>query len=392
MEKARRIQKMSSAIFNEMEEIKKRVEQRGVEVINLGVGSPDRPPAPHIIEAMHKALDNLENYRYPLVGKPVLCRALANWYKKRFGVELDPANEVLVLMGSQDGLAHTAMAFINPGDIALIPDPGYPIYAASIMLAEGDIYPMPLLPENDFLPDLQAIPQEVARRARLLWVNYPNNPVAASANRRFFADLVNFARAHDIVVCHDIAYCELAFDGFQPVSLLEVPGAKEVGIEFYSLSKTYNMAGCRVGFAVGNADILKALNRIKTNIDYGVFNVVQEAGIAALEGPQDCVRENAEYYRRRRDVLVNGLARLGWEVPRPRASMFVWAPLPRGYNCSSREFALKMLHSTGVLVIPGTAFGEMGEGYLRFALVRDEPVLQEAVRRIGEFLRSGEQV
>lgn len=355
------------------------------------MGSPDRPPAQHIIEAMHKALDNLDNYRYPLVGQLALRQAVANWYKNRFRVELDPADEVLVLMGSQDGLAHIAMAYINPGDIALIPDPGYPIYAASIVLAEGEIYPMPLLAKNDFLPDLQAIPQDVARQAKLLWVNYPNNPVAASANRQFFAELVNFAREYDIVVCHDIAYCELAFDGFEPVSFLEAPGAKEVGIEFYSLSKTYNMAGCRIGFAVGNAGVLEALNRIKTNIDYGVFNVVQKAGIAALEGPQDCVRENAEYYRRRRDVLVDGLAGLGWEVPRPNASMFVWAPLPKGYNCSCREFALKMLHSTGVLVIPGTAFGKMGEGYLRIALVRDEPVLQEAVRRIGEFLRSGEQ-
>ncbi|TYO97848.1 LL-diaminopimelate aminotransferase [Desulfallas thermosapovorans] len=389
MEVARRIQNISSAIFNEMEELKKQVEKRGIEVINLGVGSPDRPPAPHIIEAMHRALNKLDNYRYPLVGRPELCRAVANWYKNRFGVELNPDNEVLVLMGSQDGLAHIAMAYINPGDIALIPDPGYPIYATSIVLAEGEIYPMPLLAENNFLPDLKNIPREVARRAKLLWVNYPNNPVAASANRQFFAELVDFARTYDIVVCHDIAYCELAFDGYKPVSFLEVPGAREVGIEFYSLSKTYNMAGCRVGFAVGNAGILEALNKIKTNIDYGVFNVVQEAGVAALEGPQDCVRENAECYRRRRDVLVDGLAKLGWEVPRPKASMFVWAPLPKECSCSSREFALKLLNSTGVLLIPGTAFGEMGEGYLRIALVRDEPVLEEAVRRIGEFLRSG---
>lgn len=388
MEKARRIQNLTSAIFNEMEEIKKQVEQRGIEVINLGVGSPDLPPAPHIIDAMHKALDNPYNYRYPLVGKPKLYRAVAKWYKNRFGVELDPDNEVLVLMGSQDGLAHIALAYINPGDIALVPDPGYPIYFASILLAEGEIYPMPLLAQNNYLPDLKTIPEDIARRAKLLWVNYPNNPVAASADRDFFINLVNFAREFDILICHDIAYCELAFDGFKPISFLEIPGAREVGIEFYSLSKTYNMAGCRVGFAVGNAEVLSGLNRVKTNIDYGVFNIVQEAGIAALEGPQDCVRQTAQTYRRRRDVLVDGLAKMGWVLPKPKASMFVWAPLPKGYKCTSREFALQLLNQTGVMVIPGTAFGEQGEGYLRIALVREENVLQECVDRIGEFLSS----
>ncbi len=385
MEKARRLRKLSSAIFNEMEELKKKVEQKGIEVINLGVGSPDQPPAPHIIEAMHKALDRPDYYRYPLEGTMELRRAVAAWYRNRFGVELDPSTEVLVLMGSQDGLAHISMAYINPGDLALVPDPGYPIYFASILLAEGEIHPMPLLAKNNFLPDLDAIPEEVAKRAKLMWLNYPNNPVAALAGKDFFARVVEFAREYDILVCHDVAYCELAFDGYKPPSFLEIPGAKDVGIEFYSLSKTYNMAGCRIGFALGNADVLAALHQVKSNIDYGVFRVVQEAGIAALEGPQDCVKQNAETYRRRRDVLVDGLARVGWKVPRPRASMFIWAPVPRGYD-SAREFALELLTQTGVLVIPGTAFGEQGEGYVRIALVRDEETLYETVRRIGEFL------
>lgn len=314
-----------------------------------------------------------------------LRRAVAAWYRNRFGVELDPSTEVLVLMGSQDGLAHISMAYINPGDLALVPDPGYPIYFASILLAEGEIHPMPLLAKNNFLPDLDAIPEEVAKRAKLMWLNYPNNPVAALAGKDFFARVVEFAREYDILVCHDVAYCELAFDGYKPPSFLEIPGAKDVGIEFYSLSKTYNMAGCRIGFALGNADVLAALHQVKSNIDYGVFRVVQEAGIAALEGPQDCVKQNAETYRRRRDVLVDGLARVGWKVPRPRASMFIWAPVPRGYD-SAREFALELLTQTGVLVIPGTAFGEQGEGYVRIALVRDEETLYETVRRIGEFL------
>ncbi|MFA7467434.1 MAG: LL-diaminopimelate aminotransferase [Desulfotomaculaceae bacterium] len=389
MEKASRLHKLSSAIFNEMDELKEQVEQRGVSVINLGLGSPDQPPAPHIIEAMHRALDKPDNYVYPLTGKIELRQALARWYQRRFGVELDPVTEVLVLMGSQDGLAHIAMAFVNPGDIVLVPDPGYPIYYASILLAEGEIYPMPLLAKNEFLPDLQAIPEDIARQAKLMWINYPNNPVAAVASADFFARVVEFAKAFNILVCHDVAYCELAFDGYKPVSFLETPGARDVGIEFYSLSKTYNMAGCRLGFAVGNPMVLSALNQVKSNIDYGVFNVIQEAGIAALEGPQECVRQNADTYRRRRDVLVHGLAKLGWPVPSPGASMFLWAPLPPGYQKSAREFALGLLNRTGVLVIPGTAFGEQGEGYVRIALVRDEDALKEAVERIGDLMGAG---
>lgn len=380
MQLAQRMQKLSSAIFNEMEQYKKQVEARGMQVINLGVGSPDRPPAPHIIQALHRAVDDPLNYRYPMEGLPGLHRAVAGWYRRRFGVELDPEKEVLVLMGSQDGLAHLALACINPGDVALVPDPGYPIYACSILLAGGELYPMPLLAENSFLPDLSAIPAETLQRARLLWLNYPNNPVAASADRAFFEQVVDFARRNDILVCHDVAYAELAYDGFKPVSFLEVPGAREVGIEFYSLSKTYNMAGCRIGFALGNDRVLEALGRVKSNIDFGVFRVVQEAGIAALEGPQDCVREMAATYQRRRDVLVDGLVSLGWQMPKPNASMFVWAPLPYGYT-SSRQFALDFLEKAGVLVIPGLAFGEKGEGYVRIGLVQEEGVLAEVVER-----------
>lgn len=376
---------LSSAIFSELEQLKKQVEARGRKVINLSVGSPDRPPAPHIIAALHRAVDNPLNYRYPLDGLPALHRAVAGWYRRRFGVTIDPEGEVLVLMGSQDGLAHIALAYIDPGDVALVPDPGYPIYAGSILLAGGEIYPMPLLARNGFLPDLESIPKEVARRAKLMWLNYPNNPVAASANRPFFEKVVAFARQFDIIVCHDVAYAELAYDGFKPMSFLEVPGAREVGIEFYSLSKTYNMAGCRIGFALGNREILGALGRIKSNIDYGVFRVVQEAGIAALEGPQDCVEETARLYQRRRDVLVDGLGRCGWSMPKPSASMFVWAPLPAGY-ASSRQFALDLLERAGVLVVPGLAFGANGEGYVRIALVQEEDLLVEAVERVGRFL------
>jgi len=374
---------ISSGIFSEMEARKKKVEARGIPVINLGVGSPDLPPAPHIMQALSRAVLEPQNYTYPLVGQARLHQAVAEWYSRRFAVELDPAREVLVLMGSQDGLAHLALAYIDPGDLALVPDPGYPIYSFSIELAGGEIYPLPLLAENQFLPDLWAIPGDVANKAKLLWINYPNNPVAATADREFFGLVVEFARRYDILVCHDVAYAELAYDGFRPVSFLSVPGAKEVGIEFYSLSKTYNMAGCRIGFAVGNASILADLAQIKSNIDYGVFYAVQEAGIAALTGSQETVAETARTYQRRRDILVEGLGALGWPMPKPQASMFVWAPLPTGCT-SSAAFAAELLEKAGVIVIPGVAFGRQGEGYVRIALVKDEDTLREAVRRVAE--------
>jgi len=378
-----RLKGQESGIFNEMERLKKQIEARGITVINLGVGTPDRPPAPHVIEAMHRAVDRMENYRYPLAGKPELYRAAAGWYRSRFGVELDPDSEILVLMGSQDGLAHISLAYVDPGDITLVPDPGYPIYSFSITLAGGELYPMPLLEENGFLPVLSSIPEETAHRAKMMWINYPNNPVAAVAGREFFEEVVAFARRYGILVCHDVAYSELCYDGYKPMSFLEVEGAREVGIEFFSLSKTYNMAGCRIGFAVGNREVISNLQRLKSNVDYGVFYVVQEAGIAALEGDQSFVEENARAYQRRRDLLVDGLAAIGWPMPKPRASMFVWAPLPPGYNSSVR-FTLDLLERAGVLVIPGTAFGARGEGYVRIALVQEEGVLLEAVERIGK--------
>ena len=386
MKKARRMESLSKGIFNEMEDRKRMVESRGIKVIDLGVGSPDLPPAPHIVEALRSSVEKPTNYTYSLVGTPRLLEAVASWYKKRFNVNLDPGNEVLVLMGSQDGLAHLAMAYVDPGDLALVPDPGYPIYSFSIVMAQGEIWPVPLLSENGFLPDFSAIPEEVAKKAKLMWLNYPNNPVAVSADSDFFQRAVEFAREYDVLICHDVAYAELAYDGFKPISFLETPGAKEVGVEFYSLSKTYNMAGCRIGFVVGNSEVLKNLSLIKSNIDYGVFYAVQEAGIAALTGPQECVVETARTYQRRRDILVDGLAELGWKITKPNASMFIWAKLPPGYN-SSTAFAADLLEKAGVLVIPGIAFGGLGEGYVRIALVKDEFTLAEAVHRISKALK-----
>ncbi|WP_031514509.1 LL-diaminopimelate aminotransferase [Desulfofalx alkaliphila] len=383
MQRAKRIKALDSAIFSEMTRRKQEVESRNIKVINLGIGSPDRNPAPHVIETMKQAMDKPGNFTYPITGKPELHRAVANWYAKRFGVHLDPDNEVLILMGSQDGLGHISLAYINPDDIALVPDPGYPIYSASILLTQGKIYPMPLLAENNYLPKLSDIPPDIAKAAKLMWLNYPNNPVAAVADLGFFEKVVDFAKEYDILVCHDAAYSELAYDGYKPVSFLQVPGAKDVGVEFHSLSKTYNMAGCRCGFVVGNQSVIEALALVKSNIDYGVFSVVQEGAIAALNGPQDSVVENARIYQQRRDVLVDGLSELGWEIPRPKASMFLWAPLPFGYK-SSREFAIDLLEKTGVLVIPGIAFGQQGEGYVRIALVQEEELLIESINRIKE--------
>lgn len=383
MQVARRIQGLSPAIFSEMDDLGEELRAAGVDVINLSVGSPDRSPALHIQQALIEAIREPGIFNYALTeGLPEFKQAVADWYRQRFGVLLNPEREVLSLMGSQDGLAHVYLAYLNPGEVALVPDPGYPIYRAGVALAEGTIHPLPLLKENGFLPDLGAVPVEVAQRARIMVINYPNNPVAATADLDFFRAVVQFARKYEIIVCHDVAYSELAYDGYRPPSFLEAEGAKEVGVEFHSLSKTYNMAGCRCAFVVGNAEILDGLRVIKSNIDFGVFRAVQKAGIAALHGSQEAVEINARVYQRRRDILVRGLSSLGWPVPSPKASMFIWTPLPAGWR-SSREFVWELARRTGVLFVPGVAFGPRGEGYVRIALVGSEQRLEEVVRRIG---------
>lgn len=296
---------------------------------------------------------------------------------------VDPETEVLVLMGSQDGLGHIPLCLLDPGDVALVPDPGYPIYSAGVTLAGGQVYHMPLKKENQYLPDFDKIPEDIAKRANMMILNYPNNPVAAVADSAFFDRVVEFASRYDIVVCHDVAYSELAFDGYRPPSFLESEGAIKVGVEFHSVSKTYNMAGCRLGFVVGNSEVIEALTRVKSNIDYGVFLPIQMAGISALRGPQDITRRNAAVYKARRDILVDGLAKTGWVMDKPQATMFVWASLPKGYT-SSEKFAEDILRQTGVALVPGVAFGRQGEGYVRIALVQDNSVIEEAVRRISD--------
>ena len=383
---ARRLSFLTPSIFTEMNKIKAEVEAKGIDVINLGIGSPDRPPAPHLIDYMIKAVGNPNNYGYPTSeGTKELRCTVAKWYKKRFDVDLDADKEVLILMGSQDGLAHLAQALINPGDIALVPDPGYPIYSAGILLAEGELYPLPLLKENSFLPDIDNIPEHIAQKAKLIYLNYPNNPVAAVADVDFYSKVVKWARGHDIVVCHDAAYSELAFDGYSPLSFLQTPGAKEVGVEFHSFSKTYNLAGCRIGMLVGKKEVIQLLAKLKSNIDYGVFLAIQEVACRALTEDQSYVKQMADLYQERRNILIEGLSKIGWSIPSPKASMFLWAPLPNGW-LSSKEFAFTLLRETGVLVIPGVSFGPNGEGYVRIALTQEGSVLEEVPNRLKAFL------
>ncbi len=384
---SKRLAELGSAIFSEVAAWKREVAARGVDVIDLGIGSPDRAPSARVMEALTRAVNDPDLYGYPTSeGSAQFRQAVARWYAHRFGVALDPEDEIVTLMGSQDGLAHLAMAVTDPGDTVMVPDPGYPIYSASLVLAGVQPYHMPLRADNGFLPKLEEIPEEAARQAKFMLLNYPSNPLSAVADLAFFERLVKYARERELLLVHDLAYSEMSFDGFKPPSILEVEGAKDVAVEFHSLSKSFNMAGCRIAFMVGQRDAVRSLRMLKSNIDYGVFLAVQQAGIAALEedmGPGS--RSVAALYERRRDIVIEGLNEAGWSIPKPKATMFIWAPIPKGWT--SRQISREMLYSAGVVVIPGDAFGKEGEGYVRIALVQEEDRLREAVRRIGQFLR-----
>lgn len=381
IEKSDRLNSLPPYLFKEIDRQKEEVRKRGVDIIDLGVGDPDMPTPPHIIEALNKAAIDPANHRYPSYsGMGDFNEAVARWYKRRFNVDLDYENEVVTLIGSKEGIAHVPLAFINAGDLALVTSPGYPVYHIGVQFAGGQVYFMDLLKENDFLPDLNAVPEEIADKARMMFINYPNNPTSAVAKKSFFQEVVTFAESHNIIVCHDAAYTEMAFDGYRPISFLEVEGAKAVGIEFHSLSKTYNMTGWRIGFAVGREEIIQALGQIKSNIDSGAFQAVQVAGIAALEENQDCVDNMNKVYTERRDILVDGLVELGLSVEKPRATFYVWIEAPKGYN--SAEFTRHLLSKGGIVVTPGNGFGEAGEGYVRMALTVDKERMKEAVERI----------
>lgn len=372
-----------SAVFAMMKEKKEELLSRGRKVVDLSVGAPDMPPAPHIIEVLKREISDDKNYVYAISDLPELLEAAACWYKRRFGVDLNPKTQISSLIGSQDGLAHISLTIVDPGDTVLVPDPGYPIFSAGPLLAGARIVTMPLKEEKGFLIDFDEIPSDVAAKAKFMIVSYPNNPVTAIAPPEFYKKIIDFAKEYDIIVLHDNAYCELTFDGYKAGSFLSFEGALEIGVEFNSLSKTYNMAGCRVGFALGNEKIIRNLKILKSNMDYGIFLPIQKAAIAALEGPQEYVRETALRYQKRRDILVDGLNSIGWKIRKPPATMFVWAPIPEGFS-DSMEFTLFLLEKTGVAVTPGSSFGEMGKRFVRIALVQPEEIIEEALTLIKE--------
>jgi LL-diaminopimelate aminotransferase len=378
---AHRIDKLPPYLFVEISRKIAEKRAQGVDVISFGIGDPDIPTPPHVIDALVAAARDPANHRYPETeGLPEFRRAVAEWYERRFDVSLDPEREVLSLIGSKDGIGHVALCFIDPGDVALVPDPGYPVYAVGTLFAGGEPYYLPLREENGFLPDLDAVPLDVARRAKLLWLNYPNNPTGAVADLDFFERAVAFARRYDLAVCHDGPYSEVAFDGYRPASFLQAAGAREVGVEFHSLSKTYNMTGWRIGMAVGNAAMIDALMRVKSNLDSGVPQAIQRMAIAALESPQDCIEEHNAVYQRRRDRLVEALRAVGLAVQPPRASLYIWARVPPGYT--SMQFATRLLHEAGVVVTPGVGYGAAGEGYVRLSLTIPDDRLEEGLRRL----------
>ena len=382
MKLSRRIEYLPPYLFVEINRKIAEKRAKGEEVVSFAVGDPDIPTPPHIIERLCQAAKDPVNHRYPETeGLPELRQAIAGWYKKRFGVSLDADREVLPLIGSKEGIAHITLCFIDFRDVALVPDPAYPVYSISTMLASGNPYYLPLLEENNFLPDLNAVPAYILKRAKLLWINYPNNPTSAVAELDFFNRVVEFGRKHNLAVCHDGPYSEVAFDGYQPVSFMQAEGAREVGVEFHSLSKTYNMTGWRIGMVVGNAVMIDALKRLKSNLDSGVPQAIQQAAIAALTGPQDCVKAHNTVYQRRRDLIIEVLNNIGLKAQPPKASLYIWARVPQGYT--SVEFATDLLDKVGVAVTPGVGYGKHGEGYVRLSLTAPDPIVVKGLSQLS---------
>ncbi|MDR7422638.1 MAG: LL-diaminopimelate aminotransferase [Armatimonadota bacterium] len=381
MMQAQRLRNIGAYLFADLDRKQEELQRRGVDVINLGVGDPDIATPAHIVRAMEEGARDPQTHRYPPYrGTAEFRRAAAAWFERRFDVALDPDREVLALIGSKEGLAHLPWAVLNPGEVALVPDPGYPVYRSSTIMAEGEPVALPLRAEHGFLPDLNAIPPETLRRARILFLNYPNNPTGAVADLGFFARAVDFCRRHGLLLVHDNAYSEIAYDGYRPPSVLQVPGAREVAIELHSLSKSYNMTGWRIGFAAGNAEAVGALGTLKTNVDSGVFVAVQRAGVAALTGPQDALAPTLATYQARRDRMVAALRAVGWNPPVPRATLYIWMPVPDG--TTSAAFCADVLERTGVVLTPGTGYGQMGEGFVRLSLTTPDARIDEAMARI----------
>lgn len=383
MQENNAMQKLPPYLFARIEKKTEEFRKKGVDLISLGIGDPDQPTPGHIIERASQALRDPANHQYPSsVGLLAYRQTVAEWYLRRFGVELDPRSEVVSLIGSKEGIANISACYLNPGDTSLVPDPGYPVYSIGAILNGARPYRMPLLAENGFLPRLQDIPTEVARQAKLLFINYPNNPTGAVATDDFYHQVIAFAKDFNILICHDAAYSEITFDNHTAKSFLEFPGAKDTGIEFHSVSKTYNMTGWRIGWAVGNRDAVEVLGRFKSNVDSGAFQAVQYAAMEALSGPQDCVAAMRQLYQERRDVVIEGLGRMGWKIETPKGSIYVWAPVPRGYDSAS--FAEMVLEKAGVIITPGIGYGEYGEGYFRIALTVDKGKMLTALQRMHQ--------
>ncbi len=383
MKFAKRMDQFGEGVFSRLAEMRKERTAAGKRVIDLSIGAPNIPPAKRIMEAMAKAVMDPGNYVYAISDTRAMLKAVADWYKRRYSVELDENTEICSLIGSQDGLAHIALSILDPGDVMMVPDPCYPIFADGPRLAGAELYYMPQKKEHDYVIQLRDIPEEVARRAKLMLVSYPNNPTAAMAPLDFYKELIEFAKKYNIIVIHDNAYSELVFDGAAWGSFLELPGARDVGVEFNSLSKTYGLAGARIGYCLGNANVVGMLKTLKSNIDYGMFLPIQAAAIEAISGDQSIVAETRAAYERRRDVLCDGLIAAGWPMDKPKGTMFVWAPIPAKY-ATSEEFVKVLMDKTGVLVTPGSAFGPSGEGYVRMALVQSEEDMQQAVDEVNK--------
>ena len=384
-----RIKRLPPYVFNIVNQLKAEARARGEDIVDFGMGNPDRPTPQHIVDKLTEAVQRPDTHRYSVSrGIPRLRRAVCNWYAERFDVSLDPESEAIVTIGSKEGLAHLALATLGPGDTVLVPNPAYPIHPYGVIIAGGDIRHVPLVPGVDFFAELERAIRESWPRPKMLVLNFPGNPTGQCVDLDFFERIVAICREHGIWIVHDLAYAEIVFDGYRAPSILEVPGAKEIAVEAYSLSKTYNMPGWRVGFVCGNPDLIAALARMKSYLDYGMFTPIQVAAIAALEGPQDCVDEIREMYRRRRDVLCDGLDALGWPVEKPRATMFVWAPIPEVYRAmGSLEFSKKLLRDAKVAVSPGIGFGDYGDDHVRFGLIENEHRTRQALRGIKAMFR-----
>lgn len=377
-----RLKSLPPYLFAEVDRRKRELMAQGKDVVDLGVGDPDLPTPDFIIEALQEGVKNPSNHRYALdAGMPEFRKSIADWFHRRFGVTSDPNTEILPLLGSKEGIAHLPIALVNPGDVVLIPDPGYPVYRSGTLFVGGIPYVMPLLDKNEFLPDLGAIPQDILKKAKLMWINYPNNPTSAIATKEFYKEVVEFARKNEIIVASDAAYSEVVYDGYEAPSILEIPGAKDVAVELHSLSKTFNMTGWRVGFAIGNPEVIKLLAKVKSNCDSGIFGAVQWAAKRALDTGHDWCKKNLEIYRKRRDLFVSGMSQLGWKIPSPKATFYCWIPVPPGYT--SAELCLKFLTEMNIVVTPGNGFGPNGEGYFRVSLTYPDARIQEALKRIG---------